>query len=750
MSAANSNLDLVNVPTEDLEQLASKIQGYYSSDSSVKSQLSYQWERNQLMLDGKQWLMFQGNNLTGGQWQRATISKQNEYIPRPTTNYLFSSYQTLKSYLIKNKPRSTVRPNTQANKDKSAAKIANLILEANWVRLKEQYNYESAAATLITYGTVFKKSYWDTTTVSTITVPKMINKPITDPMTGAFMGVQLVQDSDPVTGDLLTEELPLGDVNTSVIDPFRMALDPLAMHLHECRWIMEYSVQPINWIKETFGKEGDGYTGLAAEVEEDTELNNSMRKWMQLKTSSGTKPMGASIGSGSSDIMVENCAVLKEYYERPSQSYPKGRLIVVAGDKVVYAGESPYKDPEQGDWHPYSECRWELTPGRFWGKSPLDDAVEIQKHINTIDSAIVLTRKTMAMPQKLIPIGSGISPGEWTGRPGQQLQYREQGGAIPSIIPGVGADASVFAERAQRIQDLKEIMGAIDIMQGERPQGVNAASALSLLYEVGTGKLYPILDRWKMFVEEDQKKQLKLVAQNYKEPRPEFIRMLKSRNTDLSEQEINQFIGSDLYDNWNVVVEAGSNIPKLQGAKQSMLVELAQLGMLNLQNPANRVQFQQDLGITGYDSDIEPDRKRATWENDLMDGIDHAPDNRPVVLAIDNHQLHLEEHQNRMKSPAFMSMSPAIQQAYMQHIQEHEQFQAMAQQAAMLQAQALSAPVGVGMPPDMAAPAPGTISAPPGNSPAGVGPEKGSGMGSDLKNAVMGSDVLQPAAIGGK
>src|SRR6202000_17980 len=115
------------------------------------------------------------------------------------------------------------------------------------------------------------------------------------------------------------------------------------------------------------------------------------------------------------------------------------------------------------------------------------------------------------------------------------------------------------------------------------------------LYEVGTGKLFPILDRWKMFVEQDQKKQLRLIGQKYKEPRPDFIRMLKSRNEDLVESDINKFIGADLYDNYNVIVEAGSNIPKLQAAKQAVLMELAQMGMLNLQNPENRVQFQQDM-----------------------------------------------------------------------------------------------------------------------------------------------------------
>jgi hypothetical protein len=40
-----------------------------------------------------------------------------------------------------------------------------MILEANWERLKEEYNYEYASSCGVTYGTVFKKDYWDTSTI---------------------------------------------------------------------------------------------------------------------------------------------------------------------------------------------------------------------------------------------------------------------------------------------------------------------------------------------------------------------------------------------------------------------------------------------------------------------------------------------------------------------------------------------------------------------------------------------------------
>ena len=697
MTTSNSNLDLSDVPNEELDKLANKIETYYKADSNVKSQLAWSWERNHLMLDGKQWIVFDGDRETGGNWKRLRVSKQNEFIPRPVTNYIYDVYQTLKAYLVKNRPRSTVRPNTQTHKDKTAAKISDLILECNWEKLKESYNYEYAAANILIYGTVFKKSYWDNTVLSMAKVPRMVQQPKLDPMTGQQLGMDEVQEVDPMTGEPMFDEMPLGDVATDVVEPYRIALDPMATNLHNARWIMEYSIQHLSWIKETYGREGDGYTGRVEEVKEEKVLSSSMRRFYNLKTSSGIRTTGFSTGEGTSsaDDAIENSAVVKEYYEKPSREYPKGRLIVVANNIPLYAGEPLNQGPDEGDWHPYSECRWELVPGRFWGKSPLDDATELQKQINSIDSIIILTRKTQAVPQKLIPQNAGISPGVWSGRPGQDVYYRDSGnGTKPEIIPAAGVDGQVFREREQRLEDLKNVTGAIDILKGDRPPGVTAASALNMLYEVGTGKLFPILNRWKDFVENDQKKQLRLVSKHYKEPRPQFIQMLRAKNSELSDEEISNFIGADLYDNCNVIVEAGSNIPKLQAAQQALLMELAQTGVLALEIPENKMKFLERLGVRDFANEISPDIKRAEWENDLLANLKNSPDNAKaaIVMDFDEHELHLEVHKRFMKEPAFMQLDIETQQAFMMHNAEHQNRIMEAQQQAAMEAMVMGQP----------------------------------------------------------
>ncbi len=715
--ASLNDLDLTKLDTEDHDQVTQKIEQFYENDSTQKSALAYHWERNHLMLDGQQWLVYEGNRDSGGLWKRLQPSPANEYIPRPVTNYLFDAYQTLKGYLLKNEYRSQVRPNSQQQRDKVAAKLAELVASCNWERLQETYNYEYAASCLLTYGTVFKKDFWDVSYTNLARVPRMEERPVVDPNTGAPTGQTESIHARDEQGTYLYDEIPLGDVATAIVEPYRICLDPMATTLQDPRWIMEAAIRPLSWVVENYDKplpqqpqdpsipvdpeaipeQEPGYTGLAKTVKPEKSMPTSLRRFFQMKTSPGIRgalspSFGTSVGYGDSQMIDEAC-IVKEYYERPTAKNPHGRMFVVANGVMLYAAESPYWGDQQGKWHPYTECRWEIVPGRFWGKSPLDNAVELQKQINSIDSLIVLNRKTMAVPQKLIPRGTMPVSNAWTGQPGQKIYYTPgAGGEKPENIMGQGLDASVFQERAQRLEDFKQITGAADILKGDRPPGVTAYSALSLLFEIGTGKLYPILNRWKKFVEESQKNGLRLVAHRYREPRPEFINMLRSKNSELTESQIKDFIGKDLYDNCNVQIEADSIIPKLIAAEKAKLMEMAQLGTLNLENPANKNEFNERMGIQGFDSNYSKDAKRAEWENDLLDNMLYSPDNKPIRLVTDNDEVHNAIHGDRTKEPSFMELPFEIQQAYFAHIQEHDMAQQQQQQMQMMQAMAMGTP----------------------------------------------------------
>src|SRR5690606_25286933 len=130
-----------------------------------------------------------------------------------------------------------------------------------------------------------------------------------------------------------------------------------------------------------------------------------------------------------------------------------------------------------------------------------------------------------------------------------------------------------------------------------------------------------------------------------------------------------------------------SNLPKLQSAEKALLIQLAQTGTLNLESPQNKLEFNRRLGVVGFDNEVGPDVKRAEWENDLMDNAHRSPDNQPVLLFDENHEVHLDVHLRRMKEPDFVSLPEEVQQAYQRHVEAHNQALEQKKMMLMLEAQ---------------------------------------------------------------
>jgi len=170
---------------------------------------------------------------------------------------------------------------------------------------------------------------------------------------------------------------------------------------------------------------------------------------------------------------------------------------------------------------------------------------------------------------------------------------------------------------------------------------------------------------------------------------------LRNKNRDLSDEDISKFIGYDLHDNFNVVIEAGSNIPKLQSAEKANLLQLAQVGSLNLDSPQNRLEFNKRMGVVGFDTEVGPDVKRAEWENSVLEDPANVLFGQLFVLADENHAIHKEIHTNRMKEPSFYNLPQEVQQAYLEHNAKHDE------QLEMMKSLALQESMATGQPAQM-------------------------------------------------
>lgn len=724
-------IDLSETEDTELDALASKVETYYKQDMTDKLLRAYSWDEAIRYYDGDQHIEY---NLSTNRFQQVAVTRNNDFIPRPITNYILPTVRTIVSLLTKQKPQGKVRPNSKSPKDIAAAKVADLVLDVKHEELREDEKTQEKAYWGVITGTVFKKIFWNETTNKVLKVPVMetvqedlmdenqqsipqtdeAGNPLRDELGGSVNQTKEVERQQTDENDEpLYEELDVGDVDTAIIPPFNIAMPQQARSPIEIDWILEYSIQRLDWIKESYQKEGKGYTGQAKDVTEEKDLSNVLQLEYRLRTLSGRRTGGQYSTGASGYLDIKNSAVLKEYYQKPSKSYPKGRMVIVANSKTLFAGENPYYvDGYEDSWNPYVEWEFEKVPGRVWGKGLVEELIPLNRRINAIDSLVILNRRTMAIPQWLLPKGCQVPNGYINGRPGLNIEYAPVGanGAKPEKVQGAPLPNQIYTERDQVVEDIKRIGMTQDVLEGTNPQGVKTAYQLEQLLENALASLGATFQRWEKSVEREETKKLLLISKRYKEPREEFGRKMKAINKDLTDVELDMFLGEDLRDNVNVRVETNSSVPKSKAGENAALRDLVQNGILDvIANSVNKREFLDKMGIKGFDTQSSPDVKRAQWENSIIeegdmqnmivkpasqeeDPITGQPIQIPpsTILELDDHETHIIIHAARMKDPNVIA---EVRQKYLMHIEEH--LQAL-REAAMAQQQAQVAPPAPG------------------------------------------------------
>ena len=618
-----------------LGDIAREINDAYRSQKTYIDSMARIWDENIHFVEGNQHLYF--NEVTN-RFEKQDTNKFNKYIPRPVTNYIMPIKQTMVSILTKNKPQASVMENSDTAVDINKAKLSDILLDAKWEMDNEGEKMAIVSDMAVQIGTVYRKDYWDTT---------------------GFASVEGAEG----------KKIPMGETAVSVLSPFEVIPDTqnAIRDIDDGNFVLEATVHPVQYVKDTYDSEGEGYTGLAKEVCEDKNISMTLQYLQRLKSSTGQEV-------ADDNGQLDNHVVKIEAYIRPTRKYKKGLMIIVAGEKVLYLDKCKYTYDNGENWHPYTMFRYQRHPFRHHGMSLVEHLVPVQKRINAIDALIILNRMTNASPQWKVPIGC-LTPGFYiSGQPNLMIPYKPGIGNGPEKIPGAALDSSVYRERSEAVTNLHMIAGDNEVLQGQKPAGVNTASGLNILLEQSFSKFSPLIQDWERFIEKCQTKKLNLCRKFYKEPRNDLVRRMKAINKENTRVMIDDyFTGKTLGDNIQVRVEAGSSLPRSKVVEQSKLQELAGLGVFGqldpLTNPIGNREFLRKFGITDFPTVSSKDTDRAKWENDCMrqkkfDEVEVRPTDNPVI----HFSVVLEEYN---KAEFSKVNPPEVVQAFIMHGLEH-------------------------------------------------------------------------------
>lgn len=564
--------------------------------------------------------------------------KQYFWEEREVYNHITPLIELRLSKLSRVRPSLTVVPFSDEQDDVANAKLSKKILQATSHKVNMPKIISRATMWSEICGTVFYKVGWNEA------------------------NGRVVAMSDE--GQPIAE----GDVEIAVVSPFEIYPDSNTYNnIEDCNSIIYARAFHVDTIKNIWGVDAQG-----------KDINV-----FSLDNVSNTGGLGYQSSTASiSKSIKKNHVLVIEKYEMPTIKYPNGRLIIVAGDTLVYVGELPYKNGVTGErGFPFiKQCAIPI-PNCFWGASVIERCIPVQRAYNAIKNRKheYLNRLTMgilAVEDGSIDMENleeeGLSPGKI-------LVYR-QGSSGPRMLSTGSVPLDFQYEENQLLAEFIKISGVNDLL-GANVAGKNLSGiALQLLIEQDEVRLIASAEEIRNSAKEIAKHILRLYKQF-----AVFPHASKLINEDGSVEVFywkNSNISSE-----DIVFETENELNETLAQKRSMIFELLQSGLLNDEdgklNNSTRIKILEQLGFGIWEGgqDIKSLQiNRATKENLML--INNG--DMPKPKEIDDHELHINNHIAFLLSnecEKHIAKDKKLEEKLIAHIKEHKLFSKLTNQA---------------------------------------------------------------------
>jgi len=585
-----------------------------------------QWYLNYAFLSGNQYVQFRQTQ-SGGPFD-LYVPNAPYYKVRIVINQIRRTIRKEIARLTAQKPNAFVVPSSTEDADVFAAQAGEQIWDSLWRRLKFNKTLRDAVFWQAVAGTGFIKTYWDSTKI--------------DP------------DSD----------MP-GDICIHSVTPFHIFVpDLMCSEIEDQPYFIHAQVRNNSWIRQNLGIDGD--SNKLESVDEGLQT-----------------VMGVSRNNSKKDQ-----SIILEIWVKPGYlpELPNGGMFTVAANKLVQGMDSwPY------DHGQYPIAKLDSIPtGKFYTASIIEDLIPLQKELNRSRSQLIESKNRMSKPQLVAQKGA-VEPRAITTEPGQVIQYA-LGFDPPQPLPLQNIPSYVTQEIDRLYTDISDLSGQHEVSNGSTPPGVTAATAISFLQEQDESLIANHYTSIEEAIEKVAGQSLNYVKMYWDEPRT--IKIVGIEGTF----DVQTFKGADLRGNADIRVESGSALPTSRAAKQAFIMDLMKMGFIP---PDKGLELMEVGGLNRLYEEIQIDKRQAQRENlkmrvitdqdvkehtemwinsqpseikkDIDSGLNLEPPLLIPVHTYDNHQLHIEVHNNYRKSQSFENASPTTKALFEEHVRQHQE-----------------------------------------------------------------------------
>lgn len=584
---------------------------------------------------------------------------------REVLNYVRPTVRTAVSDILRSLPNPEVVPTANDQRAMARAEASQKLLRSflrnGTVNFETLMRAETAAQI---HGAAYYKVIWNPGK------GKYHETPLVDPSTGEFemddFGVQR------------TERAAEGEVDVQFVDIVSALADPHAKSESEISHIFHRKLLATRVLDDQFPFDAFGEATKDRWSLGKADSGQSASEIVENDARSLASPIS---GGGASYSSSNTLAELVEYWEKPSNRFPGGRLVVFSGDVVVAIGPLPY------GWPWVLRLGQNVIPNGLYPDGVVKDIIPIQRSINMSASKRREWLDKVLSPPLLVPHGSGINTDLFSDMAGELIEYNQ--GYTPNWMRVPDIPASMFNFESQAVDTLQTISTYSDISRGAAPAGYDSGRALAYLYEFQKAVHQPDIHLFRRDMSRVLSMCLDVARVFYSEGR--MVRMIGDNNRWMTKP----FKQADYDFDAEVMVEAFSGKPHSRALRYAEAIEMYQLGAFDPENPSAKAL--RNILEVDYEDAPTRHRKEAHYSRAKMENeaILDDPFYQAEMLDQDNHDCHIEIHQDFAVTPEFLELPKQAKDSFIAHLGEHEariaeQTQAYAQESQMLAGQSQS------------------------------------------------------------
>ena len=612
------------------EKIVAEITADFKKRQEARRPVELNWRLNMNFVVGNQFAQISSK----GDIEES--GKEYFWQEREVYNHIAPILETRLAKLGRVKAKAQVRPATSDDEDVASASLATKLIDA--VCKENDFSSQLALANSwseIT-GCAFFKVTWD-----------------------AEKGHALDTSG----------EIKEGDVTITLCPPFEIFPEDIAItDIDKQSSIMHAKVLTTKEVKRIWGKDVKG-----------GEVNVFSYDNAQVGGGFGYT---ASVPKIVSEKREDSVTVI-EKYEAPTHDYPNGRLIIVAGDTLLYQGDMPYLNGEDGTrGYPFAKqvCIDNLT--NFFGTSVVERIIPVQRAYNTVKNRKHEFMNRMAVGVMAVEDGSVDTDDlEEEGLPPGKVVVYRQGSTPPIMLSPTQVPSEFSREEEKLLNEFVMISGVSEVTTySQVPANVASGTAISLLLEQDDTRIALTADSLRESIKRISKQVLRLYRQFAKVPR---VKRITGDNGDV---EIASFCAGNI-DSEDIVFDTISDIEDTLSARRAMVYDLLKLGLFADENgklnASTKARLFEILGFGNWEdgrSNDEIHRKKALKENMELEKKDVPVD------VYDDHALHIAEHVRMCVSTKCVS-DKAVRDRVANHIAKHTELASLAKGVENMQRQ---------------------------------------------------------------